>query len=418
MKHLILLALAAMLAAPLHAQRYAGGDLSLLTRYEENGAKYYTHDGTAITDVLTYLKDQGWNALRVRLFVDPTNATTAEKGEGVCQDLDYVKALGRRIKDAGFSLILDFHYSDTWADPAKQWTPKAWLSLSDTELYQKIYDYTRDALTEMKAAGAEPDFIQTGNEISYGMLWGDRGSKANRAYMGSTAGWERFTTLLSRAAKACREVCPKAKIILHTERVAEPGVLLNFYQEMKQFNVDYDIIGLSYYPYFHGDLAKLETALTKLDTNFPDKDIMVVETGYPYKWAMGDADKDISATYPYSDEGQKKFTDALIAQLRQHTSVKGLFWWFPEANEYGLDWNTKRVTDAWYNASLVDNNTGRWGSATSSLKTFIGNEAAIHTISSDEAKASSAKWYTPDGSQINKPTSRGLYIHRGRKVVL
>lgn len=416
MKHLILLALAAMLAAPLHAQRYAGGDLSLLTRYEENGAKYYTHDGTAITDVLNYLKDQGWNALRVRLFVDPANATTAEKGEGVCQDLDYVKALGRRIKAAGFSLILDFHYSDTWADPAKQWTPKAWLSLSDTELYQKIYDYTRDALTEMKAAGAEPDFIQTGNEISYGMLWGDRGSKANRAYMGSTAGWERFTTLLSRAAKACREVCPKAKIILHTERVAEPGVLLNFYQEMKQFNVDYDIIGLSYYPYFHGDLAKLETALTKLDTNFPDKDIMVVETGYPYKWAMGDADKDISATYPYTDEGQKKFTDALIAQLQKHSSVKGLFWWFPEANEHGLDWATKRVTDSWYNASLVDNNTGCWGSATSSLKNFIGSNTAIDAVESKEAKASSA-WYTLGGQRVTRPHRPGIYVSRGRKVV-
>ena len=416
MKKIIPILAALLLTLPLHAQRYAGGDLSLLTRYEEHGAKYYTHDGQPITDVLSYLKQQGWNALRLRLFVDPANASDQAKGEGVCQDLDYVKALGKRIKAAGFKLMLDFHYSDTWADPAKQWTPKAWLGLSDNELYEKIYVYTEDALKQMVATGAEPDFIQIGNEISYGMLWGAEGSKSYRCYTNSTDNWPRFCTLLSNASLACRVVCPNAKVIVHTERVAQPDVLVGFYNMMKLYNVDYDIIGLSYYPYFHGDLAKLETSLTNLDTNFPNKDIMVVETGYPYKWAMGDADKDISDTYPYTDEGQKKFTDALIAQLQKHSSVKGLFWWFPEANEHGLDWATKRVTDSWYNASLVDNNTGCWGSATSSLKNFIGSNTAIDAVESKEAKASSA-WYTLGGQRVTRPHRPGIYVSRGRKVV-
>ena len=152
--------------------KFRGGDVSLLSRYEENGANYMDVNGTKITNMLAYLKQQGWNALRVRLFVDPSQASTADKGQGVCQNLDYVIALGKRIKRAGFQFLLDFHYSDSWADPAKQFTPAAWSSLSANELYTKIYDYTKDALQQLVAADATPDFIQTGNEISYGMLWG------------------------------------------------------------------------------------------------------------------------------------------------------------------------------------------------------------------------------------------------------
>ena len=119
--------------------------------------------------------------------------------------------------------MLDFHYSDTWADPAKQWTPDQWKSLSDDDLYKKIYEYTKDCLEQMKEAGATPDLIQTGNEISYGMLWGTeataKGNDKNRCYTNSpAANWERFITLLKEAGKACREVCPQAQIIIHSER--------------------------------------------------------------------------------------------------------------------------------------------------------------------------------------------------------
>ena len=144
-------------------QRYVGGDISLLPTYEANGAWWNDADNQHITDMLQYLKSQGFTSLRVRLFVDPSKAHQAHKMQGVRQDLAYVKALGQRIKAAGFTFLLDFHYSDTWADPGKQFTPESWLSLTDEQLYQKIYDYTRDCLEQLVAAGATPYFIQTGN---------------------------------------------------------------------------------------------------------------------------------------------------------------------------------------------------------------------------------------------------------------
>ena len=349
--------------------RFVGGDISLLPTYEAHGAGYKDHDGKSISDVIDFLKTEGWNAMRVRLFVDPSKATAAEKGQGVRQDLDYVVSLGRRIKAAGLLLMLDFHYSDTWADPSKQWTPDSWLGLDDAALAQKIYAYTRECLEAMNAAGASPDFIQTGNEISYGMLWGKRDTQDNRCYMGSDAGWERFATLLKQAGRACREVCPQAKIVLHTERVKQASVLSNFYNQMEQRGVDYDIIGLSYYPYYHGTLSTLNMALSQMETNFPEKHIMIVETGHSYKYKVGDDD----TGYALTDAGQKQFTDELIQTLRRHPRVNGLFWWFPEANEYGLDWSTKRVTDNWYNASLFDNATGRATSALSALRNFIAD---------------------------------------------
>ena len=173
MKKTLLLTICCILSFAASAQdKFVGGDISLLTKYETNGAKYYDLNGNSITDVLAFLKNQGLNSMRVRLFVDPNNATKAEKGQGVCQNLEFVKTLGKIIKDAGLSFMLDFHYSDTWADPSKQWTPKNWETLTDDQLYDKIYEYTKDCLQTLKDAGATPDLIQTGNEISYGMLYG------------------------------------------------------------------------------------------------------------------------------------------------------------------------------------------------------------------------------------------------------
>ena len=280
-----------------------GGDISMLTKYEAhqkmalryniNNAHYYDVNGQVIDDVITWTKQQGWNAARVRLFVNPAHASTADKGQGVIQNLDTVKVLGARIKAAGMQFMLDFHYSDSWADPVKQFTPAEWASLDDEQLVQQVYEYTRDCLRALKAAGATPDYIQTGNEISYGMLWGPVGTpNANlkKCYVGDETNWERFTNLLKAAGRACREECPKAKIILHTERVAKLNILLNFYNQMKSKQVDYDIIGLSYYPYFHGDLSTLAAALNSVSNSFQDKDIMIVETGYSYHYKVGDLD--------------------------------------------------------------------------------------------------------------------------------
>ena len=181
-------------------QRFVGGDISLLPTYEEHGAKYFDQQGQALDNVLAFVKEQGWNAARVRLFVDPSKASATDRGQGVRQDLDYVAALGRRIKEAGMLFMLDFHYSDSWADPAKQWTPAAWLALTDEQLATQLYDYTRECLQRMNTEGASPDFIQTGNEISYGMLWGTQANandgKTNRCFSTSAqTNWDRFFAL-------------------------------------------------------------------------------------------------------------------------------------------------------------------------------------------------------------------------------
>jgi arabinogalactan endo-1,4-beta-galactosidase len=371
---------------PVYDGPVVGGDISMLTKYEAHqrmalrygitNAHYYDLNGSLINDVITWTKQQGWNAARVRLFVNPANASAADKGQGVIQNLDTVKVLGRRIKEAGMQFMLDFHYSDSWADPVKQFTPAEWAELDDEALTVKVYEYTRDCLRALKAAGATPDYIQTGNEISYGMLWGPVGtpnSQLKKCYSGDETNWERFTNLLKAAGRACREECPQAKIILHTERVAKPSIMLNFYNQMKSKQVDYDIIGLSYYPYYHGSLTNLANALNNLANNYQDKDIMIVETGYCYHYAIS-GDYDLSSTWPITYEGQRKFTEDLVARLKPYSKVKGLFWWFPEANEYGLGgnyWNTLHVNDAWYNAGLWDHQTGRALPALYELKSFV-----------------------------------------------
>ena len=425
MRKQLLLTLFTVMALTVTAQKYVGGDISMLTKYEDAGVVYKDKNGTTVQP-LPFFKEQGMNAMRVRLFVDPSQATTYEKRNGVCQDLDYVKVLGKRIKDAGMKFMLDFHYSDTWADPAKQWTPKSWLTLSDEELYTKIYNYTKECLQALVAAGAEPDFIQTGNEISYGMLYGEGIIKTNTAtettyqessstykkcYTSSTDNWERFTTLLKKAGQACREICPNAKIILHTERTAQPTTLTAFYDKMLAAVVDYDIIGLSYYPAYHNDLATLESALVALENKNYGKDIMIVETGYCYAWALPKTTYDYTATFPYSEEGQRQFTADLITKLNSHESVKGLFWWWPEDN------GNKNVTDGWWNAGLFNNNTGKPYAALYELMNFLDGSSGISSLKYTAPEDNT--WYDLSGKRMsNKPTSKGIYINNGRKIIV
>ena len=362
-----------------------GGDISMLTKYETHQrwalrygittVHYYDMNGQVIDDVITWTKQQGWNAARVRLFVNPANASAEDRGQGVIQNLDTVKVLGARIKAAGMQFMPDFHYSDSWADPVKQYTPAEWADLDDEALVNKVYEYTRDCLRALKAAGVTPDYIQTGNEISYGMLWGPVGTptaQLKKCYMGDEANWGRFTDLLKAAGRACREECPNAKIILHTERVAKTSILVNFYNQMRNKQVDYDIIGLSYYPYYHGNLSTLAVALVNMRNSFQDKDVMIVETGYSYKYKVGD--QDFSSIWPLTYAGQKQFTVDLMNELKNYSQVKGLMWWFPEANEYGLGgsyWNQLHVNDQWYNAGLWDHATGRATPALYELKNFV-----------------------------------------------
>ena len=336
------------------APKYVGGDISLLTKYEEHGAIYYNENGTRVTNVLGYLKDTGLNAMRVRLFVDPSKADAEDQGEGVCQDLDFVMALGQRIKAAGFNLLLDIHYSDTWTDPGQHTTPSSWTVTS--ALADSVYDYTKRVLNAMIAAGARPDFIQVGNEVTYGMMWPTGHCYPNGNNYGSGT-FATFANYLKRGIQACREVCPNAKLVVHTE-MGRASNVTSFYATLNNYTTDYDIIGLSYYPYWHGDLTVLNNLLTTLEATYPTKKIQIVETGYPHAYYPTGASYDLQSIWPATEAGQKAFTEQLVATLNAHSNVNGLYWWFPEANEYGINY-TNCVTTSWYNCGWWDNANGQ-----------------------------------------------------------
>ncbi len=401
------------------AQRYLGGDISLLPQYEKYKVPYYDAEGQKIDNMLQYMKGDavGWNAQRVRLFVNPTPSLDYND-PAICQDLDYVISFGKRIKEAGFAFMLDFHYSDTWADPAKQWTPIAWQSLNDEELQVKLYEYTKECLTKLVEAGAAPDFIQTGNEISYGMLWGKYNSTANRCYSDSpAANWNRFIALLKKAVSACREVCPDAKVIIHTERAGAPTATLDIYKRLSA--VDYDIIGLSYYPFWHKGLDVLGETLDKLAVTYPDKPVQIVETAYYYQY-MPQKGKgityDFSSTWSGTPEGQAAYTRDLIAELNSHPNVNGLYWWFPEENGNGPN---NSILNGWLNRGLWDDNTHRALPALYELKAFLTDPTAIVPLRDErmEDGKTISNWYTLEGRRYqSKPSHSGLYITNGKKI--
>ena len=346
--------------------KFVGGDISLLTKYEQHGAIYYNENGARITNMLDYLESAGMNAMRVRLFVDPSKAGAEDQGEGVCQDLPYVLALGQRIKSAGFHLLLDIHYSDTWTDPGQHSTPASWTVTS--ALADSVYSYTKRVLNAMIDAGARPDFIQVGNEVTYGMMWPTGHCYPSGANYG-TGTFSTFANYLKQGIKACREVCPDSEIVIHTEMGRASNVIA-FYETLKGYTIDYDIIGLSYYPYWHGDLSVLDNLLTTLESSHPSKKIQIVETGYPHAYYPSGASYDLQSTWPATEAGQKAFAQQLVALLNGHDNVNGLYWWFPEANEYGINY-TNSVTTDWYNCGWWDNATGQVMDALFEVPAFL-----------------------------------------------
>ena len=394
--------------------RYVGGDISLFPEYDAAGAQYKDQDGNSIR-LLPYLYEIGMNAMRVRLFVDPgafEASHPADYDPNACQSLPYIIPLCQDIINQGFDLMLDFHYSDTWADPAAQWIPDAWKDLTDAELKEKIYDYTKETLITLQEYGITPKFIQPGNEISYGMLWGSYGNDipGNHVYINSNdASWKRFGDLLKSAIKACREISPESEIIIHTERASQVNVLTNFYDRMKSLEIDYDIIGLSYYPYFHGNMSVLNNALTVLEERYPDKPIMIVETGFPYAWEVPGTSEKVD--YEYSYAGQDAFAHELVDTLLSHPNVNGLFWWWLEYNAYGTQ------LKGWYNAPLFDSNNGRATPALKTIASYGTGHAGIESLEADKAFQNEL-WYDINGRIILSPTSPGLYIYNGKKVFI
>ena len=439
MKKTLLLTLCCILSLTITAQKYLGGDLSLVPAYEAAGDKWLDAEGNTINTkysdgMITYLHDiANWNSIRIRLLVDPSKDSKA----ATCQDLEYVKKLGKRIKDAGMNFLLDIFYSDTWTDVSQQWIPASWGFNKNTAteaLAEKVKTYTTEVLNELTAYGAKPDFIQLGNEVSYGMLW-DNLEGANKGNWFVTSGTynnqevqiKRFAVLLNAAKEGVSSSsAASAKIILHCERISNGTHCVNFYKWVEQAGFTaYDIIGLSYYPFWHGTMTNLRTTLTNLETEFPNKDIHIVETGYFNNTGV-DASKqeyNTSSTWPFSFEGQAKFIKDLVDELAKFKNVKGLYYWQPEECGNGADeGGTNRVMNDWDNRGFWEltwksgNHKLLGGKSLTNLKEFL-TTTGISSVNSKHADNDT--WYTLDGRRLNgKPAARGLYIHNGKKIIV
>ena len=332
------LACLAMQAQDAH-QRYVGGDISALPLYEQHNSPYKDVKGNNISNLITFLiNDCGWNTFRVRIFVNPTKKDHGgTTNPSVCQDLAYVKTLGKRIKDAGAFFMLDFHYSDTWVDATHIQAPATWQGASDAAMADSVAEYTRRVLDSLNAAGATPDLVQVGNEIMYGLC----GIKVH-PYQQSGDNWTGYLGLLNAGCNAVREKCPNAQIIIHTDRPTNIGYNNFYYNKLVNGGVNFDIIGLSYYPFWHGyltaaqvasktDKNNLVAAINNLNTVFPTKRVHIVECAYNFQWwPSSGVNYDTQDVWPCSVAGQYAFVKDLVDALKPLTNVDGINYWFPE----------------------------------------------------------------------------------------
>jgi arabinogalactan endo-1,4-beta-galactosidase len=333
-----------------------GADLSMLQYIESHGVQY-REDGQP-KDALAIFKDHGCNYVRLRLFLQP-NGT-----EGQVNTLDYTLKLARRIKQSGLRLLLDFHYSDGWADPTQQNMPKAWKGLSHKELVQRVYTYTRDTLAAFAKEGCVPDMVQVGNEVTNGMLWPDGGpfkatwgkdplkvTGPDGVPANEETGFDNLADLLKAGIRAVRESAPanQIKIMIHVDQGGNQGISKWFFDNCRKRNLAFDMIGLSYYPIWHGSMQDLGNNLKFLAETY-HKDIIVVETGYDTRG--GPQGK---LPFPLTAAGQKSFLEALILLVAATPDGfgKGVFYWAPEWI-MGTKWNGPQWSGQWEDRALFD----------------------------------------------------------------
>ena len=221
-----------------------GADVSEIPAMEARGSKFYDVDGTE-KDPLRIMADHGFNVIRLRLFVNP-EAPRGYSRDGFCGTESTI-AFAKRIKAAGMQFALNFHYSDTWADPDKQYKPSKWEGLTGKALEDKLYQYTKETLQAFKAAGAAPEIVQVGNEISHGMVWPE-GKVMDDA---TEANWAACMGLYKAGQRAVHEVLPDAKLQIHLALGGENTLCRDFLDHMVKYGADFDIIGLSYYERWH-----------------------------------------------------------------------------------------------------------------------------------------------------------------------
>lgn len=425
------LLLIALLCVCAQAQtRYVGGDISMLTQYEQYSSGYRDVNNKKISDLISWLiSDCGWNTFRVRLFVNPKQKAPdyTKTDYAIVQDLAYVTALGKRIKDAGGYFMLDFHYSDSWVDAGHIQPPAAWKGLSDEVMADSLGQYTHRVLQALKAAGAEPDLVQVGNEIMYGLC----GIKVH-PYNYSGDNWTGYLGLLHAGCNAVREECPNAQIIIHTDRPTNTTYNSYYYKKLRNDNVDFDIIGLSYYPFWHGYLTAEQVA-SKQDKNylvntinnlkalFPTKRVHIVECAYNFQyWPSEGVNYDTRDAWPCTVAGQYSFVKDLVDNLKPLENVDGISYWYPEdaGNGDNVDWSTKKglVEETWSNRGFWNENTTSSGHAINKT----GSVSATKTAADVCAPYYMRNFYhstTGMEDVAGRPSSTRKFVRDGQLVI-
>jgi arabinogalactan endo-1,4-beta-galactosidase len=299
------------------SQEYAvGADLSFLKMAEDQGFQF--KENGEVRPGLEIFKDHGYNWIRLRLFHTP---------DRLPNNLAYTIALAKAAKDSGFKFLLDYHYSDTWADPGKQFMPKAWSGCSHQELVDSVYEYTRATMTAFRDSGAYPDMVQVGNEISNGMLWPD-GKLPDR--------WDQFAELVQAGINGVHASCgnnPCPRIMIHIDKGGNWKFTETFFDKLHSYGITYDVIGQSYYPWWHGSLLDLRECLY-LTARTYEKDIIVVEAAY--NWTPTEY-RENPAPFPETPEGQKEFweeVNRIVLNVPDHRGC-GVFWWEPAVGRRG-----------------------------------------------------------------------------------
>jgi len=295
-----------------------GMDASCVPALEKSGVKYYDFNGEE-ADVYQVLADNGVNYIRVRIWNDPFNSDGKGYGGGNC-DINNAIAIGQRATKHGMKLLVNFHYSDFWADPGKQMVPKAWKGMDIEQKTEAVYQYTLDCLNQLKDAGVDVGMVQIGNETNN--------------YMCGEKTWFNIQYLMQAGAKATREVFPQALVALHFANPEKTGSYDTYAKKMDYYQVDYDVFASSYYPYWHGSIENLTEVLSSIARTYGKK-VMIMETSYAYTGAdtdfngntIGDGGA-IIKDYPFTVQGQanhlRNLTDAIVNDTENGIGV--VYW--------------------------------------------------------------------------------------------
>ncbi|MCI9080970.1 MAG: cellulase family glycosylhydrolase [Lachnospiraceae bacterium] len=312
-----------------------GMDVSTLLELEALGAKFQDADGDE-RDVLSILQEYGTNAIRIRLWNHPYSQEGEPYGGGT-NDMDSVITLAKRVRERGMYILLDVHYSDFWADPGKQIKPKAWADFTGKRLEYAVYDYTLAMLRNFRTEGVFPDMIQVGNELSNGLLWPD----------GKRPNYENIAWFVSAGIRAVRAVDQDMPIMIHLDNGGNNALYREWFDSyFENDGLDFDIIGLSYYPFWHGSMKDLENNMRDLAERY-GKELIVAEVSMGYTMEdyakyenLKQGERKGMATkpslvkkveYPMTKKGQADFMEDLMKRIARVPKGlgRGFFYWEP-----------------------------------------------------------------------------------------